>query len=152
MIGNDIIDLDLAHRESNWQRRGFLDKLFTEYEKACILSSEDPEIMVWHLWSRKEAVYKIYNRLTGIRAFIPLKIECVGSETVICDGKKYQTKTEITADFIHSMAVSQKAFFPEMCSLDRKDIVKHNKIPFAKNGNAASISHHGRFERIIAIQ
>ena len=33
MIGNDIIDLALAKKENNWQRKGFLDKLFTPKEQ-----------------------------------------------------------------------------------------------------------------------
>jgi hypothetical protein len=32
--------------------------------------------MVWNLWSRKEAAYKIYNRETGIRGYFPLQIAC----------------------------------------------------------------------------
>ena len=76
MIGNDIIDLTLAKLESNWQRKGFLEKLFTTFEQSLICNSENPEQMVWHLWSRKEAAYKIYHRETKIRAFIPMQIEC----------------------------------------------------------------------------
>ena len=30
MIGNDIVDLSLAAIQSNWQRRGFLEKQFTK--------------------------------------------------------------------------------------------------------------------------
>ena len=36
MIGNDIIDLSLAETESNWQRKGFLEKQFTAKEQAII--------------------------------------------------------------------------------------------------------------------
>ena len=37
MIGNDIIDLDVAKTESNWKRKGFLDKIFTANEQFQIL-------------------------------------------------------------------------------------------------------------------
>ncbi len=60
MIGNDVVDLALAKVESNWQRKGYLDKLFTTKEQNLIFCSENPTIMVWILWSRKEAVYKIH--------------------------------------------------------------------------------------------
>ena len=30
MIGNDVIDLQQSRQESNWQRKGFLEKLFTQ--------------------------------------------------------------------------------------------------------------------------
>ena len=33
MIGNDIVDLNLAERQSNWQRPGFLEKQFTIQEQ-----------------------------------------------------------------------------------------------------------------------
>ena len=33
MIGNDIVDLDLARKESNWKRKGFLDKIFSLQEQ-----------------------------------------------------------------------------------------------------------------------
>jgi hypothetical protein len=39
-------------------------------------SAENPNTMVWNLWSRKEAAYKIYNRATGIRGYFPLNLEC----------------------------------------------------------------------------
>ena len=55
MIGNDIIDLALARKESNWLRSGFLDKIFTLREKLLISNSQNPETTVWNLWSRKEA-------------------------------------------------------------------------------------------------
>jgi phosphopantetheinyl transferase (holo-ACP synthase) len=76
MIGNDIVDLELAHKESNWKRNGFLDKIFTQNEQLLILNAKNPEVMVWNLWSRKEAAYKIYNRKTQIREYIPLQLEC----------------------------------------------------------------------------
>ena len=76
MIGNDIVDLALAKKESNWKRNRFLDKIFTTKEQVLIVDAENPEIMVWNLWSRKEAAYKIYNRETGIRGYFPLQLEC----------------------------------------------------------------------------
>ena len=36
MIGNDIVDLALAQKESNWKRKGFLDKIFTLQEQLFI--------------------------------------------------------------------------------------------------------------------
>jgi len=57
MIGNDIVDLELALKESNWKRKGFLNKIFTNEEQLLISSAINPEIMVWNLWSRKEAAY-----------------------------------------------------------------------------------------------
>ena len=164
MIGNDVIDLDLAQKESNWQRKGFLDKLFTPKEKLLISTATNPEITVWNLWSRKEAAYKIYNRQTQIRAFIPLRLECYDLEVkdgfiygkVICYDKVYFTKTTITSEFIETNAVHILSDFDKINTISRETkIIKSNRIPNYYDSNnkilkPVSKSHHGRFERIIS--
>lgn len=162
MIGNDVVDLALARKESNWKRPGFLDKIFTKNEQQIIAEHVNPEVLIWNLWSRKEAVYKIFNRETGIRAFFPNQIECFyTSETlgyVVCKGTCYFTKTIIDNDFLYSVAVSDLTYFNQIISLNTSDtIVKRNGIPFVycEKTNylkAASISHHGRFEQSITIK
>ena len=158
MIGNDVVDLTLAKTESNWQRKGFLNKIFTENEKILIQKSQNQELMVWNLWSRKEAAYKIWNRQTGIRKYNPVQFECfdlgfdVGKvrfkETV------YNTKTEISENFIHTIAVVNDEDFAKVKFLksDSK-IKKQQNLPYfldTKNNIVIlSKSHHGSFERII---
>lgn len=111
MIGNDIVDLTQAKRESNWQRNGFLDKLFTAHEQQLIHTANDPERMVWLLWSMKESTYKVIMRETGKRVFAPLKLAChinlLSEETakgVVFQEKTYQTKSLITPLYIASVA------------------------------------------------
>ena len=77
MIGNDVIDLFLAAKQSNWKRHGFVNKIFTTHEQSLILKAQNQEEMVWILWSKKEAAYKIYNRQTLVRAYMPLQLKCV---------------------------------------------------------------------------
>jgi phosphopantetheinyl transferase (holo-ACP synthase) len=165
VIGNDIVDLTLAQKESHWKRKGFLDKIFTQNEQLLILNFENPTIMVWNLWSRKEAVYKIYNRKTQIRGYFPLLLECFDLEIVdgIHFGKVvikdliYFTKTEISAQFVHTVAVEKIQDFITIKTLEnRNNIHKTNGIPeYFEVDNLlkkpVSISHHGRFERIISI-
>ncbi len=157
MIGNDIVHLALAKKESNWKRKGYLDKIFTKNEQLLIASSENPDVMVWNLWSRKEAVYKIYNRKTGIRAFIPLKIECfeVASEIgiVYCLGQTYYTKTEITKEFVNTIAVLQKSDFNKVLAVEKSiKIKKIDGVPFMEsNDQIVSISHHGNFKQIVTL-
>lgn len=161
MIGNDIIDLALAKKESNWKRKGFLDKIFTPKEQFLILNSQNPEIMVWNLWSRKEAAYKIYNRETGIRGYFPLQLECYYENktlgTVSCNGNIYFTQTIISDEFIHSIAVVKKEYFKKIKVLNCKDkICKRNGIPFiidesTKIMKPVSITHHGRFREHITL-
>lgn len=165
MIGNDIVDLALARKESNWKRKGFLDKIFTKNEQLLISSADSPTTMVWNLWTRKEATYKIYNRQMQIRGFFPLQIECFDTETVAnftfgqahVHGQVYFTKTELHSEFIHTIAVENKQYFDTIITLNsRNNIEKQIGIPsYLAKENAVmspvSISHHGRFERIIRI-
>lgn len=165
MIGNDIVDLALARKESNWRRKGFLDKIFTEKEQLLILNSDNKTIMVWDLWSRKEATYKIYNRQTQIRGYFPLKLECFNVEIVgnlmlgqvhIKD-QVFFTKTEINSEFIHTIAVENEQYFQSIKILkNRKNIQKNSCLPsYLENEDSeakpVSISNHGRFERIISL-
>lgn len=155
MIGNDIVDLALARKASNWKRNRFLNKIFTVKEQLLISASENPEIMVWNLWSRKEAAYKIYNRETGIRGFFPLQLECFYENatlgTVYIKGKIYFTQSTIENDSIYTIAVVEKEHFKKIKSIDSAtEIFKKNGIPFIIDSNSKiekpiSISHHGRF-------
>ena len=159
MIGNDIVDLAVAQKESNWKRKSFLDKIFTNYEQCLILNSQYQDCMVWNLWSRKEAAYKIYNRQTEIRGFFPLQLACdfqnIEKGTVSIKGNIYHTFTEITKEFIHTIAVSKINDLHNIKLLDSKTkIEKVNGIPLIKDEvthkiKPVSISHHGRFEKNI---
>ena len=160
MIGNDIVDLTLAKKESNWKRKGFLDKIFTKQEQLFINTSENQEIMIWNLWTRKEAAYKIYNRETEIRKFNPIQFECFDWDEkigkVVFENQVYFTKTEITTSYIYSIAVSEIKYFDEVLTLENSiKIEKKNGIPFYINDNQyikiISKTHHGQFEKIISI-
>ncbi|MBG6188733.1 4'-phosphopantetheinyl transferase family protein [Flavobacterium sp. CAN_S2] len=161
MIGNDIVDLALAKKESNWQRNRFLDKIFTENEQQIILNDVNPEIMVWNLWSRKEAAYKIYNRETGIRGYFPLQLECFYENTTLgtvsIKGKSYFTHSKIENDSIYTIAVAEKKHFDKIESITLAiEIFKINGIPFiidsaSKIKKPVSITHHGRFWKGITL-
>ncbi|GAB3986044.1 hypothetical protein GCM10028807_02610 [Spirosoma daeguense] len=111
MIGNDIVDLERARLDSNWQRSGFLRKLFTIDEQRLIHSSNDPELMVWTLWSMKESVYKLIVRQTGRPFFAPQKLVChsIRPDGATLEGsvfyeKNYQTRSIITTRYVASVA------------------------------------------------
>jgi len=155
MIGNDIIDLALAKKESNWRRKGFLEKLFTQEEQLLIAKAKNQEIMVWNLWSRKEAAYKIYNRETGIRGYIPKQLICFYENetrgTVCCNGYIYYTETIVTANFVYTIAAIKLDLFSRIKKINLdEEISKTNGIPNKIDAQTAlltpvSISHHGRF-------
>lgn len=164
MIGNDIIDLRQSRIESNWRRKGFIEKLFTDTEKQLITNYHDPEIMVWLLWSMKEAAYKIYNRQTKVREYIPQKLSCTIITldkdiygVVSCNGNKYYTKTLKTSKIIHTTAALIPEDLNNIVEIEKKGIVKtQNGIPYLyiseKNTvTDVSISNHGRYEKIVMI-
>jgi len=156
MIGNDVVDLDLAKTASNWKRKGFLDKIFTKAEQQLILNDENPDILVWDFWSRKEAVYKIFNRETKIRVYNPIQFECSASDsngngTVCFKDVTYYTKTRLEDDCLRSIAVKNKSDFDKISILpNRNGIIKVNGIPSIHN-KSVSISNHGRFEEILVL-
>lgn len=165
MIGNDIIDILQSRKESNWQRKGFVQKIFTIEEQLLISDAPNPESMVWMLWSMKEAAYKIYNRQTKVRAYIPQKLVCYitakkdNSVTgnVFCAENVYHTKTIHSGDFIHTIAVSILADLNNAIEIENNGILKdHNGIPYltcsvSNTTQEVSISHHGRFEKVVTI-
>ena len=180
MLGNDLIDLQKAAIDSNWQRKGYLEKLFSEEEKLQILNSENPSIIVWLFWSMKEAVYKIINRETGLRFYTPIAFTCKNSVQerinlgeVHYKGEIYYTQSSITATMIHTVALSKKQNFNAV------EVVHPANTPFYvtafnsrsstysltknehgipelihKNSGAkylASVSHHGKFLAIVSL-
>jgi phosphopantetheinyl transferase (holo-ACP synthase) len=162
VIGNDIVDLALARKESNWKRHGYLNKIFTTKEQMLILTAKNPDIMVWNLWSRKEAAYKIYNRATGVRGYFPLKLECTYENyttgSVSCKGYTFYTKTVINAEKIHTIAVTCIKDFKLVKVLGPDiEIIKKNGIPFLIEDKSNTIrpfskSHHGRFSASVALK
>lgn len=153
MIGNDVIDLALARKESNWRRKGYLDKIFTAAEQTMITNSENPELTIWELWSRKEAVYKIYNRESNHRGFIPIKIECFGNGKVTCGGQSYFTNTTIDSESIATIAVLEQSKLHQIvCLQNRENVGLKEGLPYHKISlKPVSISHHGRFEQIVTL-
>ena len=110
MTGNDIVDIQVAATESNWRRKGFLEKIFTQQEQEYIFHAALPDSMVWRLWTMKESAYKIFTRQYGGRFFAPNKFNC----TLLCDTTglvrfnniSYQTITITAKDHIYTIATA----------------------------------------------
>ena len=152
MIGNDIVDRAQAHRESNWQRRGFLDKVFTTDEQHLILTSNDPECMVWTLWSMKESAYKVAVRETEKRVFAPRKLEChlntqhkETAEGTVFYEKIYQITSSITSHYIATVATSPtlRLNFHQEISLLANATYQHQHALIEKNIKQYCLAHLG---------
>jgi len=150
MIGNDIVDFNKAALQSNWQRKGFLEKLFSENEQSLILNSQFPERRLWLLWAMKEATYKAHQRRFNLpRSFNPKQFNCeisAGDNTSVF-GKiqirdcSYYTQTFIGENHLHCIASQfQHKKTVQMVLLHSKDIKQEliravselKKLPQAK--------------------
>lgn len=164
MIGNDVVDLQLARTQSNWRRERYLDKLFSATEQKIIFAHKDPEIMVWVLWSMKEAAYKIYNRQTGVRGFFPVKLECniINNDTSIKGTVSYSdylyySFTTIVSGIIHTVAVVNQPDLDTIIEGLPCDVIKNDLgLPHVFNAEKsalvpASVSHHGRSHKVVSI-
>ncbi len=113
MTGNDIVDIELAAAESNWKRKGFIEKIFTSAEQQYITDAITPDKMVWKLWSMKESAYKIYTRQFGGYFFAPQKFSCImlneTSGMVIISTQLYYTITITNEKYIYSIASTDKS-------------------------------------------
>ncbi|MBW8682748.1 4'-phosphopantetheinyl transferase family protein [Chitinophaga rhizophila] len=173
MIGNDIIDLRLACQESNWQRKGYLGKIFTAAEQEMIHQAVTPSDMVWLLWSCKEAAYKIVNRISNIRVYNPIKFDCSlsGQQEQSITGKIYHAAKSYSfishrsQHCIHTIAVAHEIFFDSLDIytghdwplhlLDKCALMKNQDgIPYMMNCYShsplpVSISHHGEYYGVV---
>lgn len=152
MLGNDIVDLSLAKVQSNWKRKGFLNKIFTAHEQLLIQSATKPDVMVWLFWSMKEAAYKIHNRRTGIRSFAPAGLACsVQSENgltsgiVTVDQDTYFTESNINKEYIHTIAIPhQDDTKVKVMIYQTPNLPDHYKETFP-----ACVSHHGQYLALV---
>ena len=134
MIGNDVIDLSLAKTQSNWQRKGFLKKLFSNDEQQLILEALNSFEMVWRLWSMKEAAYKIFTQQHSVRFFAPKKFECklmLGLKGVVCyKNQKFYTTSIVNQHYIFTRAALTKetSSYSEMVSPDQIDTMIKDKL------------------------
>lgn len=150
MLGNDIVDLDLAKIQSNWRRKNYLNKIFTAEEQLLIASANHPDEMVWLLWSMKESAYKIHNRETGIRNFAPKSLSCtIDAQTygeVKINDSIYFTKSNVQKAFIHTIAA------PVYDKLDAVKVAIYELPDHPddyKSTKPGSISHHGQYLALV---
>ena len=153
MLGNDIVDLDLAKIQSNWRRKNYLDKIFTAEEQLLISSAKRPDEMVWLLWSMKESAYKIYNRKTGTRNFAPKSLNCRVYASVSeikgrvsIDNDTYFTKSDIQLQYIHTIAAPVYNRLEEI-KVAIYELPNHPRD--YKSTKPGSVSHHGQYLALV---
>lgn len=158
-IGHDMIDLQLAKKESNIFRNGYLEKILTENEQLLLQNSTDKENFFWKIWSMKESVYKILRQKGAERGYYPKKIEVIKIEVkngiVSYNRQIFYTQTTLNSHYIETIALENQLDFKKIKRLNQEvKLSKVNEIPFLLIDNkpfAVSKSHHGRFERVVTI-
>lgn len=142
MIGNDVIDLRCAQNESNWKRKGFVNKIYTIPEQQIISSASNPDLLVWILWSMKEASYKANNRITAVKEYAPTKINCKIDQvenniyfgTATYNKLEYQLKTFVFSDYIHTIALYNSGDFSNVKEITIRNYPS-NYIEYLKKNN-----------------
>lgn len=116
MVGNDIVDLDLADKDA-YKRERFLEKVLTASEQLLLSQTKDPGTFLWVLWSMKESAYKLHFRKHLTRALNPIRFTCFfdGDYELEPEGRfkgrvevgdgVYQTNTILCKDYVHTTAI-----------------------------------------------
>lgn len=152
MIGNDIIDLRKAKSDSNWERKGFLEKLFADQEQESILKAENSFEMVWKFWSMKEAAYKAFVQPDRKRFFAPKKFMCqtnaLQKGTVCFENDIFFTVSFANKDRIFTIAskregaeIHSKVVSPtEIQSSIKKFLARKTGVPFMEINQRKSVN------------
>ncbi len=113
VVGNDVIDLELARAERKSENPRYLSKAFSEEEIEQVLNAEDPELRFWQFWAMKETAYKAHQRIFSLpRKMNPKAFHCTleGSEMfgkVSIDESVYEIELDITSDYVHATTSSE---------------------------------------------
>ncbi len=137
MIGNDVVDLKAAAAESNWRRKGFLEKVFSREERKYIFAAPDEDEMVWLLWSMKEAAYKARQRKLNLpRCLNWQRLHCSlktispekASGVVKVGEELYLTASEITSENIHTTTSTSSELPHENFILEASSAAAKNEL------------------------
>ncbi|WP_103866160.1 4'-phosphopantetheinyl transferase superfamily protein [Aquimarina sp. I32.4] len=141
MIGNDIVDFQVANQQSNWQRRGWLQKIYTDIEQHYILTSENPETLIWKFWSMKEATYKVHQRRFGFSPrYNPKSFQCTLRNKVYVDSEQYNLNTEVNKHYVHSIAYISETSYCTVVYKNENDVYTKIKEKIAEEFDISIVS------------
>lgn len=113
LIGNDIVDLTHPDIRNKHLDERFINRILAAKEKLMLKASSNPKLLLWTLWSGKEAAYKVLKKLIPDMIFSHSKI------IVEVGNKKDQGIVHFgdyllsiiwanTREWIHSLAILKK--------------------------------------------
>lgn len=65
VVGNDVVDLDQPRCTGKAEDTRFVERVFTAFERRCIMEAPDPDRALWRRWAAKESAYKVVTKLLG---------------------------------------------------------------------------------------
>ncbi|WP_127845436.1 4'-phosphopantetheinyl transferase family protein [Psychroflexus aestuariivivens] len=172
MIGNDIVDLNLAKASSNIFRPRYFKKILNTSELSFIQESQDQFLCFWRIWTLKEAAYKAFQRLFLFDNFYNPKLfstTIINSELALVSYQNQilEFKSKMNSKYIYSWTSSDKnrqniigscksevkRQINQSLNLESFNLNKdENGFPFVqvlKQKASISISHHGQFYAVI---
>lgn len=75
MIGNDVVDLARPEARDKADDRPFLHRVLTPREQRAVWRAGSPDLVLWMLWSAKEAAFKALRRAHPDLVFSPRRFE-----------------------------------------------------------------------------
>jgi phosphopantetheinyl transferase (holo-ACP synthase) len=146
MIGNDIVDFQLARKRSRWRNGRFIEKVFSVEEQKLIYQSDHQFRTIWLLWSLKESAYKAHFRKYPQRFFSPCKLECQlltdKYGLVIINKDMYHTSTIIKNEYVYTIAYSDQQSNVESKSFKIDDPAYSHQHKQCSDGIIHAFSKH----------
>ena len=124
-IGNDIVDLNDPQAQGKENNLAFLSRVFSSAEQRLISESSAPHVMLWTLWSIKEASFKAAQKLLSDIRFIPKKflceiVEAKSAQWHCCYSSAcFNVQVTTTNDYVHAVAVNEASFFVSAVLLEK---------------------------------
>lgn len=104
------MDLKNPQSQKKSDNEKFLNRVCIQHEKKLITSSDTPHIMLWTLWSIKEATYKIAEKIALASGFTPTRYRCeqLTEGSWQCNFLDLSVNVHVTAteDFVHALGVN----------------------------------------------
>lgn len=113
MLGNDIVDLNHLPDKVRSLSEPYLNKICSVREIEKVIGSDNPELMLWRIWTMKESAYKIAMKLGAKRAYNPKSFETFPVDAtaglVSTDYGTMLSETVFDENYIHTVSFLPKS-------------------------------------------
>jgi phosphopantetheine--protein transferase-like protein len=104
-VGNDVVDLREPAAKAAAQNGRFIERVFTDQERAAIAVASDPAAMLWTLFGAKEAGYKVVAKMLPGTAFAHRRFEVSPElDELYYQHVRLRLSIDVTPDRVHVVA------------------------------------------------